>query len=218
MNQWSAGYLSKHQGRPAASPSPGGEGLSAIASATVDRGEGGRCPRRRRVTSLCHLFLLSEALKGQKKIAKGLSAANTLGNRPPKYIPSPLPSDGRGEGQGEVRVQGENSPKNSRIEPLNRWLAGHLAKQEGLPAASPSPGGEGWGEGGRSRRSHSIPHSALRTPHSPVQGEGQRNVPTRACSICASSMSQTGRVLRQSWRVLRCTENSKRKLNIYGNV
>ena len=55
---------------------------------------------------------------------------------------------------------GEISPKNSRIEPLNRWLAGHLARQEGLPAASPSPGGEGRGEGGRS----SIP---FRTPCPP---------------------------------------------------
>jgi hypothetical protein len=42
-----------------------------------------------------------------------LPPANLLPNQPgrPIGVPSPLPSDGRGEGQGEVRVHGEGAAK-----------------------------------------------------------------------------------------------------------
>ena len=46
---------------------------------------------------------------------------------------------------------GKEFPNHSRIQPLNQWLAAHLPKLEGHPAASPSPGGES--QGGRCSRS-----------------------------------------------------------------
>ena len=74
--------------------------------------------------------------------------------RTPMWVAQTFLSAGSGDFPvASWMVHGEISPNHSRIEPLNQWPAGDLPKHQGRPTASPSPGGEGWGEGGRSRRS-----------------------------------------------------------------
>jgi hypothetical protein len=58
--------------------------------------------------------LVSSAAKRDPKISVPESSALALSildsDRCPRAVPSPLPSDGRGEGQGEVRVLNDGQP------------------------------------------------------------------------------------------------------------
>ena len=84
-------------------------------------------------------------------ISEDVTPNPSIKNAAPIAVPSPLPSDGRGEGQGEVRVSPicPISPIRpiTSTPPVSEDVSPDLPVNDNCPTAFPSPGGEGKGEG-----------------------------------------------------------------------
>src|ERR1700722_13287310 len=96
-------------------------------------------------------------------------------NGRPTAVPSPLPSDGRGEGQGEVRASSISPIRPIRpitsTPPTSEDVTPYSPTKNARPTASPSPGGEGRDEGEQTTNSKLNPQKST----FPLDPDNKRN-------------------------------------------